>query len=444
MKGFKTTAIKTLAALATATALTWPLAAAAGELRFWTWRNEDKAAYAEFFKDFNKQHPDVKITFEAFEPQNYPTVLSTAMAGDKGPDVMMVRAYGAFEAVARPGYLQELNDTNVPGLSKFPEAALKGQTLRADGKIYAVPFATQTMLIIYNTEVFAKAGVKPPETVVEMLEAAKKLHNAEPNMAGMCWNGQRGTPLGQAFIQILGSFGQPPIDEPKKGEHDFDISDLKPENMHPLLDTPKALQVAQLMKDLVPYSPPGVLNMAWGDSYNTMAAGGCAMGYVWSGYTGTWENDPNSPARGKMAYIPHPRGPDVAVNRSPLGGWYLGIPKNIDPARLQLAWNALVWLSSAEMMEKYTQHGDCVAPRSSVSNNAGVIERCPAVKAVNDFATAGQIVAWQRPPIPQIQLIYDTLGTEMHQMLTGKKTPEEAVKASQSIVDRQMRKDGVY
>jgi len=178
MKAFKTTAIKTLAALATATALSWPLAAAAGELRFWTWRNEDKAAYAEFFKDFNKQHPDVKITFEAFEPQNYPTVLSTAMAGDKGPDVMMVRAYGAFEAVARPGYLQELNDTNVPGLSKFPEAALKGQTLRADGKVYAVPFATQTMLIIYNTEVFAKAGVKVPETWDELLDACKKLKAA--------------------------------------------------------------------------------------------------------------------------------------------------------------------------------------------------------------------------------------------------------------------------
>jgi raffinose/stachyose/melibiose transport system substrate-binding protein len=174
MKTMKTLA----AAFAAATMLAQPLSAFAGELKFWTWRNEDKAAYAEFFKDFNAKNPDVKITFEAFEPQNYPTVLSTAMAGDKGPDVMMVRAYGAFEAVAKPGYLLELNDSNVPGLSKFPEAALKGQTLRSDGKIYAVPFATQTMLIIYNTEVFAKAGVKVPETWDELLEVCKKLKAA--------------------------------------------------------------------------------------------------------------------------------------------------------------------------------------------------------------------------------------------------------------------------
>lgn len=180
MKAMKTVAAFALAALIAAP-LAAPLAvrpAAAGDLRFWSWRTEDKAAYLDFFKDFNKQHPDVKITFEAFEPQNYPAVLSTALAGEKGPDVMMVRAYGAFEAVAKPGYLQELNESNVPGLTKFPEAALRGETLRSDGKIYAVPFASQTMLILYNTEAFAKAKVTPPETWDELLEACRKLKAA--------------------------------------------------------------------------------------------------------------------------------------------------------------------------------------------------------------------------------------------------------------------------
>lgn len=167
-----------VAALAGIAFLAQPFAALAGELKFWTWRNEDKAAYAEFFKDFNKQHPDVKITFEGFEPQNYATVLSTALAADKGPDVMMVRAYGAFEAMAKPGYLLELNAQNVPDLAKMPEIALKGETLRSDGKVYAVPFATQTMLVIYNEEIFAKAGVKVPETWDEFVAACKTLKAA--------------------------------------------------------------------------------------------------------------------------------------------------------------------------------------------------------------------------------------------------------------------------
>ena len=190
--------------------------------------------------------------------------------------------------------------------SDFQKAAWEGA--QQGGMQLGFPVQPQPEIFAYRKDIFEKYGLKPPETTDEMLEAAKKLNNAEPGMAGMCWNGQRGTPLGQAFIQILGSYGQPPINEPKKGDHDFDISDLKAENMHPLLDTEKALKVAKLLKDLKPYAPPGVLNMAWGDSYNTMAAGGCAMGYVWSGYSGTWENDPKSPAKGKMVYLPHPRG----------------------------------------------------------------------------------------------------------------------------------------
>jgi multiple sugar transport system substrate-binding protein len=325
--------------------------------------------------------------------------------------------------------------------SDYQKAAWEGA--QQGGMQLGLPEQPQPEIFAYRTDVFAKHNMKPPQTTDEMLADAKALHNAEPGMAGMCWNGQRGTPLGQAFIQILGSYGQPPIAEPKKGDHDFDISDLKPENMHPQIDSPQGLAVAKLLLALLPYSPPGTLNAAWGDSYHVMAEGGCAMGYVWSGYTATWEADPKSPAKGKFAYESHPHGPGVAA-RSPLGGWFLGIPKNIDPARVKLAWAALQWLASPEMMVKYTEHGDCVAPRNSVSTNPDVVARCPAVKAVNDFANAGEIAAWQRPPIPQIQFIYDTLGSEMHEMLDGRKSPEDAVKDSQKIVDRQMRKDGVY
>ena len=119
------TILKTIAAVAAAAFWALPSQAGAGEIKFWSWRNEDKAVYADLIKDFNKLHPDVKVTFEGFEPQNYATVLSTALAATR-LDVMMVRAYGAFEAVAKPGYLMELNEQNVPGITKFPEPCPEG------------------------------------------------------------------------------------------------------------------------------------------------------------------------------------------------------------------------------------------------------------------------------------------------------------------------------
>lgn len=198
--------LKSIVALAAACQLAAPVSAMAGELRFWTWRGEDKAAYEGFIRDFNKQHPDVKVRFEAFEPQNYATVLSTALAGNKGPDVMMVRAYGAFEAMAKPGYLQVLDDQTVPGLSKFPATALKAETLRADGKVYAVPFASQTMLVVYNTELFAKHGVKVPETWDELVAASKtfKAAGVIPFANGTATAWQNETIVGALLASLIG------------------------------------------------------------------------------------------------------------------------------------------------------------------------------------------------------------------------------------------------
>jgi multiple sugar transport system substrate-binding protein len=96
------------------------------------------------------------------------------------------------------------------------------------------------------------------------------------------------------------------------------------------------------------------------------------------------------------------------------------------------------------MMVKYTENGDCVSPRHSVSQDADVVKRCPAVKAVDEFASANQIASWQRPPVPELQQMVDVLGTQMHEMISDKKTPEEAVKESQRLVDRVMKKAGYY
>ena len=70
----------TLALFATATATAFAAPAQAEDLTLWSWRQEDKAAYAKFIAAFRKQHPDINVKFEAFEAANYNTVLSTALA----------------------------------------------------------------------------------------------------------------------------------------------------------------------------------------------------------------------------------------------------------------------------------------------------------------------------------------------------------------------------
>ena len=110
--------------------------------------------------------------------QNYQTVLSTALAAGKGPDIVHVRAYGNLETVASPGYLRPLTLDEIPDLKAFPPLSISAETMRSDSNLYAVPFASQTLVIYYNTDLFAEHGVTAPETWAEFIDASKTLKAA--------------------------------------------------------------------------------------------------------------------------------------------------------------------------------------------------------------------------------------------------------------------------
>ncbi|WMT86170.1 extracellular solute-binding protein [Pelagibacterium sp. 26DY04] len=152
--------------------------ALAQDLTFWSWRQEDRAAYEQFIEAFEAANPDISVTFETFEATNYNTILSTALAGGTGPDVMMVRAYGGLENVATAGYLEPLSEENVPALADFAEPALAAESVREDGQIYAVPFASQTQLVIYNKAIFDANGLEEPQTWEELVALSQTLKDA--------------------------------------------------------------------------------------------------------------------------------------------------------------------------------------------------------------------------------------------------------------------------
>ena len=146
------------------------------QLDFWSWRQEDVKGYNEIIKAFEEQNPDIKVTFTAHEATSYNTILTTALAGGAGPDIMHTRSYGSLEAIAAPGYLERLDGNT--DLSLLSADELLGTTLRADGGVYAVPFASQTVLVYYNKDLFEANNVALPSTWDEFLAAADAFKSA--------------------------------------------------------------------------------------------------------------------------------------------------------------------------------------------------------------------------------------------------------------------------
>ena len=152
--------------------------ALAQDLTFWSWRQEDRAAYETFIDTFEAANPGITVSFETFEAANYNTILATALAGGTGPDLMMVRTYGGMENIASAGYLEPLTTATVPALAEFTAPALASETMRSDSQIYAVPFASQTQLVIYNKAIFDANGLAEPQTWDELLAASQTLKDA--------------------------------------------------------------------------------------------------------------------------------------------------------------------------------------------------------------------------------------------------------------------------
>jgi raffinose/stachyose/melibiose transport system substrate-binding protein len=145
-------------------------------INFWTWRPEDVEVYGRLISVFEKANPDIKVVQTAHKSTEYNTILSASLSGGSGPDVFQSRAYGGLETFAQSGYMESL-EAWVPDLKLFDKGPLKGATSIKDGKIYGVPFASQTLFVYYNKAIYKQLGLSVPETwdqFIANLQAVKK------------------------------------------------------------------------------------------------------------------------------------------------------------------------------------------------------------------------------------------------------------------------------
>lgn len=121
--------------------------------------------YAEMVKAFEESHPGVKIDVQHSSNDYKATLQSRINSGD-APDVFDAQA--GTDAKSYYDYAYDwTNDTEVT--SKFRKEALALGTV--DGKVMSLPWTYENMGLLYNVDVFEKAGIKTLPTTMDELEA---------------------------------------------------------------------------------------------------------------------------------------------------------------------------------------------------------------------------------------------------------------------------------
>lgn len=139
----------------------------------WGWRAQDADVWKAAEAALKAKGVNVAIKYEVFPPTEYDSKLLVSLQGGVGPDIMYTRRLpGArTQALLDNGYLVPL-DGKVD-LAAFTDVSLS--FIRSGGKTWGVPFANQIVGIFYNTEIFAKYGLKEPATWAELIQTADTL-----------------------------------------------------------------------------------------------------------------------------------------------------------------------------------------------------------------------------------------------------------------------------
>lgn len=127
--------------------------------------------YAQMAADFEAENPGVKLEVQHAATDSV-TLLNARVNGGTIPDVFDVQVGSSALGYYEYAY-DWSNDTDVLALF-YDDAVKTGQD--ADGKIKSLPWTYENMGLIYNKDVFEKAGVTElPKTLGELEAACEKI-----------------------------------------------------------------------------------------------------------------------------------------------------------------------------------------------------------------------------------------------------------------------------
>jgi multiple sugar transport system substrate-binding protein len=336
--------------------------------------------------------------------------------------------------------LTEIIEREKYPFSDFHHTAWKASSYNDDH--YALPIQPTAELLFYRTDLFKEAGLAAPDSTDDILQSAMKLHKSKPDLNGIVMNYGPGTPIAHTFIQTLADFGQPIINLPKI-ESDFDLSHLKGEHFRPCIDSEAGHMAAEFMLALLAYAHPVSVSCNWDKRIKLFSEGKAAMTYGWSIRASVFELNPECAAHGNVDFVSHPSG-NGHKKVSPIGGFSLAIPSNLNEDRVQNAWKMMEYLARPELMKWYVQNGNLSSPRFSTSSDPEVKALSKIIKQVDVMENRGELQLWPRPPIAEFNDIVHILGEEIHSLIRGESTISSALNESQSRVDKLMRSRGRY
>jgi N,N'-diacetylchitobiose transport system substrate-binding protein len=287
-------------------------------------------------------------------------------------------------------------------------------TAKSGGKTYGLPWYTGVRALYYRTDVFTEQGLKPPSTLAELTDDARKIRAAKPDLYGISVGGK----YTYAMLPFLWANGGE-LAQQSDGKWKSAVTG----------EQAKAgvTQYANLLKDDI-CPPAQCANLTGTQSVTAFAGGKAGM---------TIGGDFNRKAveqgtvKGKYAVVPLPGTTAGSVAPAFAGGNLLGVFNASKHRGLALEFVEL--LGGAKYQEKmYAAMGN-LPTLSSVQQKLAASD--PSLKPFVDTLQAGTKFVPATPAWSKIDS-QNVLPTAVQQIATGGKDPSAALADAAAAMDK--------
>jgi multiple sugar transport system substrate-binding protein len=360
---------------------------------------------------YAKEYPDATVTVQ-WSPGDYDKKTAAALLTDKGPDVF---EYGNGPTIdmIKGGQVVDLSDL-LDDATKADFTPSLINRVSYHGKLYAIPQVTDMQLLVYRKSLLSAAGVQPPQTVDDLLAAAKKL--TTDTTKGLFVGNDGG----------VGVLGGPAL-------WSAGLDYLTEDNRFGF-DDPAAVESLRKLREL--FTSKSLLLGAptdWSDP-SAFTQGLTAMQF-----TGLW----TLPAIEKafpddFGVLPWPKLTATAGEPSvPVGAYGSMVnakSKNVDAAKKFVKW---LWVDQSALQLDFAQsYGFHIPARKSLAGKADELKSGPAadaVRFVNEHGHAQTPLLWS----PKSGTAY---SDALNRIIRSGSDPAAEIKAVKAVVEAELER----
>jgi len=407
--------------------LTFQLAACGGggtsssgptEIAVWHgYQDTEGDAFKGLIDQYNKAHPDVKVTELYSSNDLVLQKVLTAVRGNSAPDVAYM--FGSWSPnIAKIPQLVNMKDV-VSGpdwkWDDFYPAEREAATV--GDKVVGVPALVDNLALIYNKKLFDQAGVAYPTdnwSWDDFRAAAKKLTDPANKQFGWSYPADASEDTVWHWEAMLWEAG---------GEI------LNPSNTKAAFNSPQGLQAMTMLKNMAVDDKSvyvDTTNSKYMDLFNSNKVGMLVTGpWDLSGVQVPYGVQIMPTFAGSSAGHQSISGPD---------NWVLF---NNGDTQVKAAETFVTWLTAPAQVKQFSLATGDLPTRASVGNDQAVVEQMnKKLPGLKTFVENLSNVKQARPQVPSYPQISQALGNAIVGVLLGKVSPQDALDQATSATNQ--------